>query len=171
MTRLLLPVEHPTAVNEPDVDNALLHALKRLPRRVQQVMLLSRLDQLDFASIATRLDLPLATVERNMDQALMAGRPRRDVLASVASQWYVRLQSSQVTACERIDFRRWLDADAANLQAFHQTELRWRSLLAPARQLGQDGWYRQGRAALSLGGCSVAVGAGLAALLVWAWCS
>ncbi|MDO3385171.1 sigma factor-like helix-turn-helix DNA-binding protein, partial [Gilvimarinus sp. SDUM040013] len=115
MTRLLLPVEHPTAVNEPDADNALLHALKRLPRRVQQVMLLSRLDQLDFASIATRLDLPLATVERNMDQALMAGRPRRDVLASVASQWYVRLQSPQVTACERIDFRRWLDADAANL--------------------------------------------------------
>ena len=30
--------------------------------------------------------------------------------------------------------RRWLDADPANLQAFHDTELRWRSLrlLPPA---------------------------------------
>jgi ferric-dicitrate binding protein FerR (iron transport regulator) len=101
-----------------------------------------------------------------MGQALQAGRSRRDVLTSVAGQWYVRLQSPQVTACERIDFRRWLDADTANLQAFHDTELRWRSLLAPARQLGHDGWYRQGRAALSLGGCSVAVGLGVAALVL-----
>ena len=167
MTRLLLPLEHPTPVTEHDADRALLHALKRLPRRVQQVFLLNRLDQLDFASIAARLDLPLASIEQNMDQALQAGRSRRDVLSSVAGQWYVRLQSPQVTACERIDFRRWLDADTANLQAFHETELRWRSLLAPARQLGHDGWYRQGRAALSLGGCSIAVGLGVAALVVF----
>jgi hypothetical protein len=164
MSRLLLRLEHPTA--EHTAESALLHALKRLPRRVQQVFLLNRLDQLDFASIATRLDLPLASVERNMDQALQVGRSHRDVLASVAGQWYVRLQSPQVTACERIDFRRWLDADLANLQAFHETELRWRRLLAPARQLGHDGWYRQGRAALSLGGCSVAIGLGLAALML-----
>jgi len=155
MTRLLLPLEHPTPVAEHDADHALLHALKRLPRRVQQVFLLNR------------LDLPLASIERNMDQALQAGRSRRDVLSSVAGQWYVRLQSPQVTACERIDFRRWLDADTANLHAFHETELRWRSLLAPARQLGHDGWYRQGRAALSLGGCSIAVGLGVAALVVF----
>lgn len=167
MTRLLLPLEHPGPVAAHDADHALLHALKRLSRRVQQVFLLNRLDQLGFAAIAARLNLPLASVERNMEQALQAGRSRRDVLASVAGQWYVRLQSPQVTACERIDFRRWLDADPANLQAFHETELRWRSLLAPARQLGHDGWYRQGRAALSLGGCSVAVGLGVAALVLF----
>ncbi|MEG0244466.1 RNA polymerase sigma factor [compost metagenome] len=167
MTRLLLPLEHPSPTTEHDADTALLHGLKRLPRRVQQVFLLNRLDQLDFAGIAARLDLPLASIERHMNQALQAGRSRRDVLASIAGQWYVRLQSPQVTACERIDFRRWLDADQANLLAFHDTELLWRSLLAPARQLGQDGWYRQGRAALSLGGCSIAVGLGMAALVLF----
>ncbi|MNM81533.1 RNA polymerase sigma factor [compost metagenome] len=167
MTRLLLPLEHPTPAAEQHAEDALLYALKRLPRRVQQVLLLNRLDQLDFASIAARLDLSLASIERHMNQALQAGRSRRDVLANVAGQWYVRLQSPQVTACERIDFRRWLDADPENLQAFHETELRWRSLLAPARQLGHDGWYRQGRAALSLGGCSVAVGLGVAALVLF----
>ena len=64
MTRLLLPLEHPTPVAQHDADHALLHALKRLPRRVQQVFLLNRLDQLDFATIAARLDLPLASIER-----------------------------------------------------------------------------------------------------------
>ncbi|RCL28905.1 RNA polymerase subunit sigma-70 [Pseudomonas sp. AFG_SD02_1510_Pfu_092] len=169
MARLLLPLEHPAAAAEHLADDALLHALKRLPRRVQQVFLLNRLDQLDFASIATRLDLPLASIERHMAQALQAGHSRHDVLASVAEQWYMRLQSPRVTACERIDFRRWLDAAPANLQAFQQTELRWRSLLPAARQLGHDGWYRQGRAALSLGGCSVAVGLGVAALLLFGY--
>ncbi|MBK5007046.1 DUF4880 domain-containing protein [Pseudomonas sp. S60] len=166
MTRLLLRLEDPTPATA-DADTALLHALKRLPRRVQQVFLLSRLDQLDFTRIATRLDLPVRSIERHMAQALHAGLPRRDVLASVAGQWYVRLQSPDVSACERIDFRRWLDAHPAHLQAFHDTELRWRSLLAPARQLGHDGWYRQGRAALSLGGCSVAVGLGVAVLVLF----
>lgn len=167
MSRLLLPLEHPTPSAEQVADSALLHGLKRLPRRVQQVFLLNRLDQLDFASIAIRLDLPLRSVERNMSQALQAARPQGDTLASVAAQWYVRLQSPDATSCERIDFRRWLDADPAHLQAFHDTELRWRQLLAPARELGQDGWYRHGRAALSLGGCSVAVGLGVAALLAF----
>lgn len=32
MTRLLLPLEHPTPAAEHDADDALLHALKRLPR-------------------------------------------------------------------------------------------------------------------------------------------
>jgi len=166
MSRLLLPLEHPTPAAEQDAEEALLHGLKRLPRRVQQVFLLSRLDQLDFASIAARLDLPLLSIERHMNQALQTARAQGDAVASVAGQWYVRLQSPEATACERIDFRRWLDADPAHLQAFHDTELRWRSLLAPARALGQDGWYRQGRAAISLGGCSVAVGLGVAAVLL-----
>ena len=52
MTRLLLPLEHPSPTTEHDADTALLHGLKRLPRRVQQVFLLNRLDQLDFAGIA-----------------------------------------------------------------------------------------------------------------------
>ncbi|MCT8166897.1 MULTISPECIES: DUF4880 domain-containing protein [unclassified Pseudomonas] len=165
MSRLLLPVEHPAPSAGHLADNALLHGLKRLPRRVQQVFLLSRLDRLDFASIARRLDLPVRSVERHMNQALQSASPQGDTLAEVAGQWYVRLQSPQATTCERIDFRRWLDAHPAHLQAFHETELRWRQLLAPARELGQDGWYRHGRAALSLGGCSVALGLGLAALL------
>ncbi len=78
----------------------------------------------------------------------------------------MRLQSPDVTACERIDFRRWLDAAPEHLQAFHETELRWRSLLAPARALGLDGWYRHGRTAISLGGCSLAMGIGVAALML-----
>ncbi|MNG67629.1 RNA polymerase sigma factor [compost metagenome] len=167
MTRLLLPLEHPSPTAQHAAGDALLHGLKRLPRRVQQVFLLNRLDQLDFSSIASRLGLSLLSIERHMNQALQTARPRGDALASLAGQWYVRLQSPNVGACERIDFRRWLDADPAHLQAFHDTELRWRSLLAPARQLGHDGWYRQGRAALSLGGCSMAVGLGVAALVVF----
>lgn len=165
MTRLLLPLEHDPRTAEQHSEDSALHALKRLPRRVQQVFLLNRLDQLSFADIATRLDLPLISIERHMNQALQTRRQPGDALASVAGQWYVRLQSPQVTASERIDFRRWLDAHPDHLRAFHDTELRWRSLLAPARQLGHDGWYRQGRAALSLGSCSIAVGLGVAALL------
>jgi ferric-dicitrate binding protein FerR (iron transport regulator) len=141
-----------------------LQQLKKLPRRVQQVFLLSRLDQLSFAAIAERLDLPALTVERHMNQALQSVRQERDALTSVAGQWYVRLQSPQVTASERIDFRRWLDAAPAHREAFHATELRWRTLLTPAQQLGHDAWYRQPRAALSVGGCSVAIGLALAAL-------
>ncbi|MDD2050016.1 DUF4880 domain-containing protein [Pseudomonas putida] len=163
MTRLLLPLEHHPHSHDL-ADDTLLLQLKKLPRRVQQVFLLSRLDQLSFAAIAERLDLPALTVERHMNQALQSVRPERDALASMAGQWYVRLQSPQVTASERIDFRRWLDAAPAHRDAFHATELRWRTLLAPARQLGHDAWYRQPRAALSLGGCSVAIGLALAAL-------
>lgn len=163
MSRLLLPLpQHPRTADQPA--DALLHALRRLPRRVQQVLLLNRLDQLPLAEIASRLGLPVLAIERHLNQALQTTREPDDALASAAIQWYVRLQSPQVTASERIDFRRWLDAAPEHLRAFHQTELRWRSLHAPARQLGHDGWYRQGRAALSLGGCSVTFALGLAAL-------
>ncbi|MDR0210807.1 MAG: DUF4880 domain-containing protein [Pseudomonas putida] len=168
MARLLLPLEQDTAPQAPYVD-AQLHALKRLPRRVQQVFLLNRLDQLDLASIAQRLDLPLLAVERHLNQALQTTCAPDNTLARTAGQWYIHLQSPEATACERIDFRRWLDTAPDHLHAFHDTELRWRSLLAPARQLGHDGWYRHGRAALSLGGCSVAVGLGVAALALFAF--
>ncbi|ANC02742.1 sigma-70 protein [Pseudomonas putida] len=167
MTRLLLPLEHGPQVVHTPTEDALLHGLKRLPRRVQQVFLLSRLDQLGIADIAARLDLPLLTVERHLFQALQSALPRSEPLASIAGQWYVRLQSPEATTCERIDFRRWLDAAPEHLQAFEQTEWCWRSLLAPARQLGQDGGYRNGRAALSMGGCAIAVGLGVAALIAF----
>ncbi|MDN7142366.1 DUF4880 domain-containing protein [Pseudomonas sp. JQ170] len=163
MTRLLLPLEHHPE-SQDLADDTLLQHLKKLPRRVQQVFLLSRLDQLSFASIAERLGLPALTVERHMNQALQSVRPQGDVIASMAGQWYVRLQSPQVTASERIDFRRWLDTAPEHREAFHATELRWRTLLAPAQRLGHDAWYREPRAALSVGGCSVAIGLGLAAL-------
>lgn len=171
MSRLSLRLPHDPHASEQSVEDTLLHSLKRLPRRVQQVFLLNRLDQLGFADIAVRLDLPLMSIERHMNQALQATRSPADSLSRMAGHWYVRLQSPQVTASERIDFRRWLDAAPEHLQAFQRTEMRWRSLLAPARQLGHDRWYRQGRAALSLGGCSLAVGLGVAALLalgLWA---
>ncbi len=45
MARLLLPLEHDTVLQAPCAD-----ALKRLPRRMQQVFLLSCLDQLDLTS-------------------------------------------------------------------------------------------------------------------------
>lgn len=164
MTRLLLPLEHHH--HSADLgEDALLVRLKKLPRRVQQVFLLNRLDQLSFAGIAQRLDLSALTVERHMGQVLLAALPARDAFASAASQWYVRLQSPHITASERIDFRRWLDAAPEHLHAFHATELRWRTLLAPARQLGEGLWYRQPWAGVSLGGCSIALGLGLAAAL------
>jgi len=163
MTRLLLPLEHHPH-SQDHADDGLLQQLKKLPRRVQQVFLLSRLDQLSFAAIAKRLDLPALTVERHMNQALQSVRPQGDIIASAAGQWYVRLQSPDVTASERIDFRRWLDTTPAHREAFHATELRWRTLLAPAQQLGHNAWYRQPRAALSIGGCSVAIGLALAAM-------
>lgn len=164
MTRLSLPLDHPHQSADLG-ENALLMRLKKLPRRVQQVFLLNRLDQLCFASIAQRLDLTAHTVERHMSQVLQAALPVRSAAASAAVQWYVRLQSPHITASERIDFRRWLDAAPDHLQAFHATELRWRNLLAPARQLGEGLWYRQPWAGVSLGGCSVAIGLGLAAAL------
>ncbi|MFD2642332.1 sigma factor-like helix-turn-helix DNA-binding protein [Pseudomonas japonica] len=165
MTRLLLPLDH-HADSADCAEAILLQRLKKLPRRVQQVFLLNRLDQLSYAAIAQRLDLPDSNVERHMNQVLQCTLPVPDAVARAAGQWYVRLQSPQVTASERIDFRRWLDSAPEHLAAFHATELRWRTLLVPARQLGESRWYRQGRAAFSLGGCSVAMGLGLAALLV-----
>lgn len=164
MTRLLLPLDHHADCAAP-AELALLHRLKTLPRRVQQVFLLNRLDQLSHADIARRLELPDATVERHMNQVLQYSLPAPSSIDRTAGQWYVRLQSPQVTPSERIDFRRWLDAAPEHLAAFHATELRWRSLLAPARQLGENHWYRQTRAAFSLGGCAVAMGLGVAALL------
>lgn len=164
MTRLLLPLDRRADCTDA-AEQVLLRRLKKLPRRVQQVFLLNRLDQLPYAAIAQRLDLADATVERHMNLALHCTLDSPGALERFAGQWYVRLQSPQVTASERIDFRRWLDAAPEHLAAFHATELHWRRLLAPARQLGESHGYRHARAALSPGGCTVAMGLGLAVLL------
>jgi hypothetical protein len=145
MTSLLSPLQnlfHRAAA--PGGQDPLCAQVKQLPRRTQQVFLLSRVDDLPYASIAARLDLALEDVEKEMVRALVQTR-RDSPQVAPASQWYVRLQSPLTTASDRIDFRRWLDADAPHLHAFHETELHWRRLLAPARQLAAQGGYQQKR--------------------------
>ncbi|KTC35710.1 hypothetical protein AO269_24710 [Pseudomonas putida] len=75
---------------------------------------------------------------------------------SLAIHWYVKLQNPLTTASERIDFRRWLDSDAAHLAAFHATELQWRQLLAPSTLLGHDRWHHKARQGLGLRGWATA---------------
>ncbi|MCY1177326.1 Sigma-70, region 4 [compost metagenome] len=146
--------------------------LNKLPRRVQQVLLLSRLDDLAFAEIAHHLDIPLSTVENHMALSLqVTAQSAEEPLSMIASHWYSRLQNPLTTASERIDFRRWLDACPSHRDAFHATELHWRRLLVPARQLGAGHWYRQPlRTRLSWSGywlAALALGA-LTVLYLWA---
>lgn len=60
-----------------------------------------------------------------------------------ATRWYVRLQNPQLPASERLGFRRWLDSDPANAEAFQAVEQLWQKLGEPARQLAGDGWHRR----------------------------
>ncbi|WP_173179424.1 FecR family protein [Pseudomonas tohonis] len=60
-----------------------------------------------------------------------------------ATRWYVRLQNPQLSASERMDFRRWLDSEPANAEAFQAVERLWQKLGEPARQLAGDGWHRR----------------------------
>ena len=123
--------------------------LQRLPRRVQQVFLLSRLDDLSYTDIAQLLDLDASTVERCMTVALehcisepAEHDPARAILLQ-GLRWYVHLQSPQATASQRIEFRHWLDADPRHLAAFQHSEQFWRTLPAPAAILGASGWHRR----------------------------
>ncbi len=144
MTHLLTPLHNlftPQPVDQGQ--DALYLRLKKLPRRVQQVFLLSRLDDLPYPAIAQHLDIDLAQVEKAMLQVLE--QCRCPAGSQAASAWYVKLQNPHTTSSERIDFRRWLDADPNHLQAFHGTELRWRQLLPAARHLGQGGWHQHRR--------------------------
>ncbi|WP_263144086.1 DUF4880 domain-containing protein [Pseudomonas sp. RIT-PI-AD] len=85
----------------------------------------------------------------------------------LASAWYVRLQSPELPASERIEFRRWLDADPRHSQAFSDVERLWQGLRQPARQLGASGWYR---APSRLAGMRrPLIGALLLALLMTLW--
>lgn len=122
--------------------------LQRLPRRVLQVFLLSRLDALSYTDIARLLDVDARTVERCMTVALehcvsepAEHDPSRAILLQ-ALGWYVHLQSPQATASQRIEFRHWLDADPRHLAAFQNSEQFWRALHAPAAILGASGWHR-----------------------------
>lgn len=118
--------------------------LQRLPRRVQQVFLLSRLDDFSYTDIAQLLDIDATAVERCMTAALerCVNDPARAILLQ-ALRWYVHLQSPQATASQRIEFRHWLDADPRHLAAFQNSEQFWRTLHAPAAILGASGWHRR----------------------------
>jgi hypothetical protein len=134
----------------PEVD-ACRRRLQKLPRRAQQVFLLSRLDQLCYTDIAHLLDLDIDAVERCMVRVL--DQCADDAVAPLsqgapgpqARRWYVHLQSPHATASQRIEFRHWVDADQSHLSAFKETERLWRRLHAPAAILGASGWHRRKR--------------------------
>ncbi|ELS42568.1 DUF4880 domain-containing protein [Pseudomonas syringae] len=131
------------------------HRLGKLSRRTRQIFLLSRLDGLAYADIAAFMNVDIARVERAMLRALgkahalgAADTTSPAIQAAIqdqASRWYVHLQSPAATASERIEFRHWLDADAAHLSAFQNSERLWRQLQAPASLLGASGWHRRKR--------------------------
>lgn len=91
----------------------------------------------------------------------LAQQARQDT----ATHWYSRLQNPRVLASERIEFRRWLDSDPANLQAFQAVERLWQALGTPARELAADGWHRRRPVGRWLGWSAVAA-AGVLVLAV-----
>ncbi|KTB88057.1 DUF4880 domain-containing protein [Pseudomonas syringae] len=125
--------------------------LRKLSRRTLQIFLLSRVDGLPYADIALFMDVEVARVERAMRRALGKAHVytsgESSAVQDQASRWYVHLQSPAATASERIEFRHWLDADAAHLSAFQNSERVWRQLQAPASLLGASGWHRRKRRA------------------------
>jgi len=169
MTRLLSP-SHNLLQHEPSDtgESALYRRLKRLPRRARQVFLYSRLDELPYAAIARRMGIDVTSVQKDMalvlDQCRPASLRGEPQVLQQAGDWYVKLQCPQTTPSERIDFRRWLDADSTHLRAFHDTELVWRQLLGPARALGAGQWYRRHWLRPSLRGWIAAL---LTGVLLW----
>ncbi|SQF98379.1 sigma-70 region 4 type 2 [Paucimonas lemoignei] len=146
-----LPARQPDALLSQQGEE-LHRSLSKLPRRAQQVFLLSRLDNLPYATIASVLHIDVQVVEHAMVRALQQARRYSgaslsacDSVAEQASRWYVHLQSPHATASQRIEFRHWLDADLAHLNAFEATERLWRQLQAPAAVLGASGWHRRKR--------------------------
>ncbi|TDV72699.1 DUF4880 domain-containing protein [Pseudomonas sp. LP_7_YM] len=142
-----LPKAHPESPVSQQTD-AYRRRIQKLPRRIQQVFLLSRLDQLPYTAIARLLELDIDAVERKMVRLLEQCCDPSDASSQVQSRamrWYVHLQSPQATASQRIEFRHWLDADASHLAAFEEAEHLWRRLLAPATLMGASGWHRRKR--------------------------
>ncbi len=124
--------------------------IQQLPRRTQQIFVLSRLDRLSYSDIAHLLDLNVDAVERSMIRLLehcseTASSPTSDAISLQGLHWYAHLQSPQATASQRIEFRHWLDADERHLSAFQEAERLWRRLQAPAVILGASGWHRRKR--------------------------
>ncbi|AHG40823.1 RNA polymerase sigma70 [Pseudomonas syringae CC1557] len=129
----------------------LSNRLRTLSHRTLQIFLLSRVDGLPYADIALFMNVEVTRVERAMCRALgkahVYASGESSTVQDQASRWYVHLQSPAATASERIEFRHWLDADAAHLSAFQNSERVWRQLQAPALLLGASGWHRRKRRA------------------------
>lgn len=138
-----LPTHQPDLPVSQETD-AYRRRIQKLPRRTQQVFLLSRLDQLSYADIAHLLEVDVESVERSMVRALEQCSDDEAVNLQ-ALRWYVHLQSPLATASQRIEFRHWLDANALHLEAFQSTERLWRRLRAPAAVMGASGWHRRKR--------------------------
>jgi hypothetical protein len=145
-----LPVRKPDLPVSQKTDT-LRRRIQTLPRRTQQVFLLSRLDQRPYGEIAQLMEVDIDTVERCMVRLLnhcgdpASTEPSLLATREQAHQWYVHLQSPLATASQRIEFRHWLDADALHLQAFETSERLWRSLQAPSSIIGASGWHRRKR--------------------------
>lgn len=153
---LHLPSRQPDAPVAPHVA-ALSRGLGRLSRRTRQIFLLSRLDGMPYAEIASFLEVDIDRVERSMLRVLQHAHKHDDAysedqIQEQANRWYVHLQSPATTPSQRIEFRHWLDADTAHLSAFQTSERLWRRLQAPAALLGASGWHRRKRRAY-LGWC------------------
>lgn len=131
----------------------LARRLRKLPRRVRQIFVLNRLEDLTHNQIASYLDIDTGKVERAMLRVMHhAHRGLADSRAPLAihdqaDAWYIHLQSPAVTASQRIEFRHWIDADPANLAAFQASERLWRELQPAAALLGASGWHRHKRRA------------------------
>lgn len=141
----------PTLQPDPPVSqgtDAYRRRIQKLPRKTQQVFLLSRLDRLPYPAIAQLLELDLDSVERKMVRLLeqcQAQSPAPSDAVARALRWYVHLQSPQATASQRIEFRHWLDADPVHLDAFQEAERLWCKLQEPAAVMGATGWHRRKR--------------------------
>lgn len=136
-----LPPHPPVALQRDDWRRR----IQQLPRKAQQVFLLSRLDQLPYATIAQVLELDVESVERKMVRVLRQCNEACGTSADQALRWYVHLQSPLATASQRIEFRHWLDADPQHLNAFQDAERLWRMLEVPAARMGASGWHRRKR--------------------------
>lgn len=151
LTPLLdLTPRHREVAATPEVA-AMAHRLAKLSRRTRQVFLLSRLDDCSYTQIASALEIDIAKVERDMARVLRHAQRHEsrpdDPVQEQANRWYVHLQSPAATASQRIEFRHWLDADAAHLSAFQASEHAWRQLRAPAALMGASGWHHRKRRA------------------------
>lgn len=147
---LSLPARQPDEQGSQQVDDD-SRQIRQLPRKIRQVFLLSRLDQLSYGQIARLLGLEVEVIElymvRLLDQCSdHSPLPKASGFAArEARRWYVHLQSPQATPSQRIEFRHWLDADVTHLNAFEDAERLWRRLKAPAALLGASGWHRRKR--------------------------